>query len=250
MKRVVFRGDDAASTEGANLAIAQAVQDGVLRNVSVMVPGPALAHAAEVLKGLEGIAIGLHVTLNSEWEEVKWGPVRPASEVPSLVEPDGSFTTEPKVLRDRGFSVEEAMAEVEAQLALLRSTGLKVDYLDEHMGVGWLPGLRERLAALCERESLVDANRVAYLRDVDTGDAGSIIGAILRGPDEPFVVVTHPLPNVDPVARRFTAGGRQPGEILRERANDRRSLTDPRLVEFVQTGRIASITYPEAVERP
>lgn len=247
MKRVVFRGDDAASTEGANLAIAQAVEDGVLRNVSVMAPGPALAHAASVLSGLEGIAIGLHVTLNSEWEEVKWGPVLPVSQVPSLVEADGSFTTDPSVLASRGFSLDEAMAEVEAQLALLRSSGLRVDYLDEHMGVGWIPGLRDRLAELCVREGLVDHVRVPYLPEVETGDAGSVIGAILRGPEEPFTVVFHPLPNVDPVARRFTAGGRNPGEILRERANDRRALTDPRLVDFVKQGRLASITYLEAV---
>lgn len=247
MKRVVFRGDDAASTEGANLAIAQAVEDGVLRNVSVMATGAALEHAASVFKDLEGIAIGLHVTLNSEWEEVKWGPVLPASQVPSLVEPDGSFTTAPNVLAKRGFDLDEAMAEVEAQLARLRAVGLRVDYLDEHMGVGGVPGLRDRLAELCVREGLVDHARVPYLPDVETGDAGSLIGSILRGPDGPFAVVTHPLPNVDPVARRFTAGGRNPGEILRERANDRRALTDPRLVDFVKQGKLASITYLEAV---
>jgi predicted glycoside hydrolase/deacetylase ChbG (UPF0249 family) len=247
VKRVVFRGDDAASTEGANLAIAQAVEDGVLRNVSVMATGAALEHAASVFKDLEGIAIGLHVTLNSEWEEVKWGPVLPASQVPSLVEGDGWFTTAPDVLAKSGFDLDEAMAEVEAQLARLRAVGLPVDYLDEHMGVGKVPGLRDRLAELCVREGLVDHAQVAYLRDVTTSDAGSLIGDILRGPDEPFVVVTHPLPNLDPVARRFTAGGRNPGEILRERANDRRALTDPRLVDFVKQGKLASITYPEAI---
>lgn len=249
MKRVVFRADDAASTEGANLAIAQTVTDGVVRNVSVMAPGPALEHAASVLADLEGVAIGLHVTLNSEWEEVKWGPVLPASEVPSLVEPDGSFTTEPSVLASRGFSLDEAMAEVEAQLARLRQVGFRVDYLDEHMGVGWIPGLRERLAELCVREGLVDHISVPYLQEVETGDAGALIGSILRGGEEVFVVVSHPLPNVDPVARRFTAGGRNPGEILRERANDRRALMDPRLVDFVSQRRLGSVTYLEAVGR-
>ena len=244
MKRVVFRADDAGSTEGANLAILQTVQEGVVRNVSVMAPGPAVEHAASVLAGIEGIAIGLHVTLNSEWEEVKWGPI---SAAPSLVEPDGSFTREPKVLHDRGFSLDEAVAEVEAQLAWLRALGFRVAYLDEHMGVGWLPGLGERLAALCEREGLVSSSRVTYLSEASLADAPSLLGAILHGPDEPFVVVAHPLPNVDPVARRFTFGGLQPGEILRERAQDRRTLTDPRLVGMVQTGHIASLTYVEAV---
>jgi predicted glycoside hydrolase/deacetylase ChbG (UPF0249 family) len=247
VKRVVFRGDDAASTEGANRAIAEAMRDGVLRNVSVMAPGPALAHAAETFREIEGIAIGLHVTLNAEWDEVKWGPVLPPSEVPSLVEPDGCFTQEPKVLHARGVSLDEAMAEVAAQLARVRGAGLRVDYLDEHMGVGWLPGLEDRLGEFCAREGLVYARRVPYLEDVNTGDVESLVSAILRGPDGPFVVVTHPLPNVDPVARRFTHGGLQPGEVLRQRAQERRVLMDPRLVEFVEKGRFASVTYPEAV---
>src|SRR4051794_34350018 len=117
---VVFRADDAGSSEGANLAVLKTVADGVVRNVGFMAPGPALEHAADLFRGLEGINLGLHVTLNAEWDEVKWGPVLGAAQVPSLVEREGWFTATPKVLHDRSFSPDEAMTEVEAQLQRLR----------------------------------------------------------------------------------------------------------------------------------
>ena len=243
--RIVFRADDAGSSEGANLAILKTVTEGVVRNVSVMAPGAAFEHAADLLRGLEGIDIGLHVTLNAEWDEVKWGPVLPAEQVPSLVEPDGSFTASPKVLHDRGFSVDEAMAEIEAQLAKIRKAGLEVHYVDQHMGVGWI-GLEDRIDELCRREGLINARRVPFLQGSDTQDLGSLQGLLRSTAQGPHVVVGHPGSDVDPVMRRFTMGGRQPGEILRERAQDRRVLSDPRLVDAVQSGRTQSITYSEA----
>lgn len=245
--RIVFRADDAGSSEGANLAIFKTVTDGVVRNVGIMAPGPALDHAAELLRDLDGINLGLHVTLNAEWDEVKWGPVLPVSEVPTLVEQNGSFTATPKVLHDRGFSVDQAMAEIEAQLMKIRNLGLRVDYLDEHMGVGWI-GLTGRLEELCNREGLVYSAKVPFLQGSSTQDLGSLLEGIGGAPAGPHVVVGHPASDVDPIMRRFTFGGLQPGEILRERAQDRRVLTDPRLVEAVRNGAIRSVTYREALD--
>lgn len=249
MKTILFRADDAGSSEGANEAIFQAAEAGVVRNISVMAPGPALEHASEILAALDGVDFGLHVTLNSEWENVKWGPVLPATEVPSLVDENGHFTREPKLLHERGFSVDEAEAEVVAQLAKLRSAGFRVDYLDEHMGVGWLPGLSERLEAIARREGLVMAKDIDYLETVVTGDLDQLIDCIKAGTDEsPFVIVFHPVTNSDPVARQFTFGGTQPGEILRERAQERRILTDPRLKATLEIGGYRSVGYRLASE--
>ncbi|AIE87173.1 carbohydrate deacetylase [Fimbriimonas ginsengisoli] len=247
MKKIVFRADDAGSSEGANIAILRTVREGVVRNVGVMAPGPALSSAAELLRDLEGVNLGLHVTLNAEWDRVKWGPVLPAAEVPSLVEVDGSFTSEPATLKERGFSVDEAMAEVAAQLAKLRESGLRIDYLDEHMGVGWI-GLVDRLEEFCSKKGLVFARRVPFLEGSQTQDVSALLETISAASDAPHVVVAHPGSDVDPTMRQFTLGGMQPGEVLRERAQDRRVLTDPRLVDAVRQGRILSMTYREAAQ--
>ncbi len=220
--KVVFRADDAGSTEGANLAIVETVRNGVVRNVSVMAPGPAFNHAVPLLKSLDA-DLGLHVTLSAEWDAPKWGPVLPAEAVPSLVE-DGAFTQNPGVLHARGFSVEEAMAEVAAQLAKARNAGLRIDYLDEHMGVGWI-GLP--LREFCAKEGLVYAGDVPYASDLT--EAGG-----------PVAFVLHPGSDDDSVMAGFLHEGLKPGQVHAERIADRRLATRPQLRVH------ESLTYREA----
>ena len=68
--QIAFRGDDAGSCESANLAIAQTVAAGTLKNVSVTACGPALEQAVSLFKDVLGIDRGLHLTLNAEWVAV------------------------------------------------------------------------------------------------------------------------------------------------------------------------------------
>lgn len=224
MIRTVFRGDDAGSCVSANEAICEAARFGVLRNVSVMACGPALAHAAELLRSLD-VCLGLHVTLSSEWERVKWGPV---ADVPDLVEPDGSFTADPGMLNKRGFNLDQAMIEVRAQLARLRWIGLAPQYLDEHMGVGWLPGFRDALIQFCQEEGLLAVCTLGlpYLSAEEIGKKDGVF-------------VTHPGRVAEDMIA-MTLPGMPEGQIANERDADRRLLLDSRLREF------NSITYLEA----
>jgi predicted glycoside hydrolase/deacetylase ChbG (UPF0249 family) len=219
----------------ANEAAEEACAVGTARNVSLMVPGPAFEDAARRLAGRTDVCTGLHVTLNAEWASAKWGPVLLASEVPTLVDAaTGFFTAFPKDLNQRGFSVAEAVAEVEAQLARARAAGLTVTYLDEHMGVGWLPGLRAELAALARREGLIDAGTLPLsgLRPVDMPDDGeepaSLANRWLAALDacEPgtYLLVTHPGKDA-PDMRAFYLEGGEPGVVAKERDWERRALT-------------------------
>lgn len=243
---VVFRADDAGSSPGANVAVRETVLNGVVRNVSVMVPGPYFEQAVPLLSGLTGIDFGLHVTLSAEWDHIKWGPVAAASRVPSLVDDRGHFTPAPHHLQERGFSLEQAVAEVEAQLAKGRAAGLTFHYLDEHMGVGWIDGLRDELQALCRREGLLYHGDIPYLPNGQTQDVSSLLHAIRRHAITPHVVVAHPGSDDDPVMREFTLGTIPAGQILEERAQDRRVLTDPLIIAAARSGEIRSLTYLEA----
>ena len=90
---LITRADDAGCCSAANRAILAALGGGVLKNVSVMVPGPAFDEAAEMLAAVRGIDLGLHVTLNSEWPMTKWGPVSDAREVSALVDEGLKYLT-------------------------------------------------------------------------------------------------------------------------------------------------------------
>lgn len=249
--RIIFRGDDAGSARSANLALHECAEHGVLRNIGFMAPGPGFAHAAEQFGGAPtaGAGFGLHVTLSSEWDHPKWGPVLPAARVPSLVDGNGHFTPAPNVLHGRGFSVAEALAEIEAQLDRTLGAGLPIEYIDEHMGVSWIhPGLRAGIAALAERRGLVDAHGVPGLPPAPARGANVVEDWCARlehaaaNGGGTFVVVSHPTLD-DEEMRAYTGANMPPGELARQRDRDRRALLDPRLRETCERLGVERIRY-------
>jgi predicted glycoside hydrolase/deacetylase ChbG (UPF0249 family) len=250
-KRLVVRSDDAGSSRSANRAISECATRGLARNISLMAPGPAIEDAAQVLAGLENVDFGLHVTLNSEWDSPRWGPVSPRSQAQALLEEDGAFTREPMTLFERGFSsasLEAAMEEVAAQLQKLRGLGFNLSYLDEHMGVGWLPGLRERLQVLASTHGLIVAAPVPSLPDVagDFADSFEQLSTrISRAPGGDWVWVTHP--TFDDEETRSIRPGRQRGNVASERDGDQRLLCDERLKTWCEQNKVEVVRYSQVL---
>ncbi|BAM03193.1 ChbG/HpnK family deacetylase [Phycisphaera mikurensis] len=249
---LVTRGDDAGAGRSANAAIAGCHDRGTLRNASVMGCGPALADAADRFRTRPALCIGLHACLNSEWTHPRFGPVLSPSRVPSLVGPDGCFLPTPMDLHERRFDPEEAVAEVRAQLGRVRAAGLRPVYLDEHMGVGWLPGLRVRLIDLAERENLLLVEgRVPPLPpipgaadDAETDPAQRLLDRLRAAPPGRHLLVTHPMLD-DAEAAAWCGPEAPPGRTAAIRSGDRRLLEDPRLLRFFDGIRAAAVRYDE-----
>src|SRR5215218_6954526 len=88
---VLIRCDDIGMCHSVNVAAKQALETGIPVSMSVMVPCPWFTEAAEMLKKYPNVSIGIHLTLNSEWKQYRWGPVAGAGSVPSLVDSFGNF---------------------------------------------------------------------------------------------------------------------------------------------------------------
>ncbi|MDG4799946.1 ChbG/HpnK family deacetylase [Micromonospora sp. WMMD980] len=187
--------------------------------MSVMVPAPAFDDAVTRFGRMSVVDVGVHLTLTSEWVTPRWRPVLPPHEVPSLVDDEGYLLPDPHDLFARGISVDEAVAEARAQVAVARQAGLEPSYLDEHMGVGWLPTLRDALEALCWASDLIPAERYPYLPDAGEPFATRISGA----PSGVHVLVTHP-GHDEPELRRVHLRDGRPGEVARQRDDERREL--------------------------
>ena len=202
---LITRGDDLGSFPEANQGIIDCHQRGVLRNASVMAPCPAFAQGAELALTCPELCLGLHITLTSEWEGVRWGPVSDPASVRSLIDDDGHFLTEPKALMDRGLQMEEIMREARAQLAKARRHGLPIRYLDEHMFFGWIhalpsgPRVYDLMSALAREEGLIwhrDAideslrhfhERIGYPPTED-----SVVAAVQALEPGAWLWITHP----------------------------------------------------------
>lgn len=132
--RLIIRTDDIGFCHGANMAFKRIAEQGMVTSVSVIVNTPWLDEAVEILKQHPEISVGVHLALNSEWKEYKWGPVTPHDQVPSLVDPFGKFYGTRKELFSHRPKLSEVAKELRAQIDLAKKKGLKISYIDNHMG--------------------------------------------------------------------------------------------------------------------
>jgi predicted glycoside hydrolase/deacetylase ChbG (UPF0249 family) len=115
-----------------------------------MFPTPWWQETVEMLKRHPDVSVGIHLTLNSEWKNYQWGPVAGRSAVPTLVDSNGYFFSTSEALHNNHPDLGQVERELRAQIDRARKSGLRIDYLDFHMGtVSRYPEFRaiaERLA--------------------------------------------------------------------------------------------------------
>lgn len=246
--QLVTRADDAGSSQSANRAIVEASRAGFLRNISIMVPGPTFAEAAEMLAG-SAMCLGLHVTLNAEWDAVRWGPVAPRESVRSLVGADGMFYPTPQQSLERGVNLDEMKIEITAQLAMARAHGLAIRYLDQHMGVGWLPGLGDWLRTFAAKEGLLFDEGLSRLPAV--GEIADPIEHLVAQLEAiglgTYLMVTHPAYDNAEMRAQDTVQGPRIGV---ERDGDRRMLCDGRVIQTCRRRGIVPCRYTDVLSLP
>ncbi len=131
--RLIIRTDDIGFCHGVNLAFKRVADLHMVSSASVIVNTPWLDEAVEILKQHPEISVGVHLALNSEWKQFKWGPVTPWDKVPSLVDPYGKFFGTRKELFAHKPRLSEVARELRAQIDLAKKKGLKISYIDNHM---------------------------------------------------------------------------------------------------------------------
>lgn len=124
---VIINCDDLGSSRAANVAIYDALRNGVATSASLMVPCPWARDAAAMYRGED---VGVHLTLNAEWDTYRWGPITHA---PSLLDGDGGF---PRTITDvwDHADLDEVRRELRAQVERAIVWGFDVSHLDSHMG--------------------------------------------------------------------------------------------------------------------
>jgi predicted glycoside hydrolase/deacetylase ChbG (UPF0249 family) len=132
--RLIVRLDDMGFCHAANMAFKRILEEGVCTSVSLMVTTPWLDEAVAILREHPEVSVGVHLTLNAEWREYRWGPVSPYSAVPSLVDRDGKFFGTRAEFLANDPKVAEVERELRAQIELALRKGLKISYIDYHMG--------------------------------------------------------------------------------------------------------------------
>jgi len=138
-KVLVVHVDDLGMCHAANEGGFEAMANGPATCGSVMVPCAWFAEAAARARALGREAdVGVHLTLNAEWEHYRWGPVAGRDRVPSLLDDDGFL---PRTQREslQRAKPEHVAIELRAQLEAALAAGIDVTHLDAHMGTAFFP---------------------------------------------------------------------------------------------------------------
>lgn len=143
--RLLVRSDDMASSHAANESCIKVFAKGISRSVEIMVPCPWFFEAAQMLKQNPGIDVGVHLTLTSEWDGLKWGPITPS---PSLADADGNFLAGTGDWYKKNYKMDEVEAELRKQIELAKREIPNVTHLSSHMGA---PDCKPELKALVQK---------------------------------------------------------------------------------------------------
>ena len=124
---LIVNCDDLGASHAANVGVYEALSDGAATSASLMVPAPWAREAAARYRGED---IGVHLTLNAEYDVYRWGPI---TQAPSLLDGDGGF---PRTVTDTWdhADLDEARRECRAQVERAILWGFDVTHLDSHMG--------------------------------------------------------------------------------------------------------------------
>jgi predicted glycoside hydrolase/deacetylase ChbG (UPF0249 family) len=154
---LLVRADDMGSSHAANVACRRVCEEGICRTVELMPPCPWFPEAVAMLKEMPGCDVGLHLTLTSEWANMKWGPVSGAR---SIVTDGGWFYTrsggrvgggvDPDALLDADWKPKDVEMELRAQIELALKHVPRLTHMGIHMGGSRadprIGEIRERLA--------------------------------------------------------------------------------------------------------
>ena len=151
----LMRCDDMGMCHAVNTAVKRIIDSRLPISVSVMFACPWYQEAVSILRQHPEVGVGVHLTLNAEWENYRWGPVMGREAVPTLVDSAGYFFPSRAALFANQPKMEEIENECRAQIRRALNSGIRIDYIDTHMGaaVQTLP-LREMVERLAKEYGL------------------------------------------------------------------------------------------------
>ncbi|NWJ53017.1 MAG: ChbG/HpnK family deacetylase [Bacteroidetes bacterium] len=137
--RLIIRGDDMGSSQSSNLACLESYKNGIETSIEVMVVAPWFPEAARLLKENPGVDVGLHLTITSEWDNIKW---RPLTHCPSLTDKNGYFLPmmwpNPNypglAIIENKWKLAEIEQEFRAQIEMALKNIPHLSHLSGHMG--------------------------------------------------------------------------------------------------------------------
>jgi predicted glycoside hydrolase/deacetylase ChbG (UPF0249 family) len=254
---LIVRSDDAGMSHSVNMALERLIETGMPISVSVMFPTPWYQEAVEILKRHPDVAVGVHLTLNSEWKNYRWGPVSGRSAVPTLVDAEGYLFPTSEALHRNHPDLRQVEVELRAQIERALRSGIRIDYVDYHMGtVSRYPELREIAERLAREYGLGMSGYFGEGRDNPQYSAAppskgdSLVALIDRLRAQFTLLVTHvgiDDAELGALVDMNTDGGLP--AMSKNRQGELDALTSGRFRDTVRARNVTLITYRQLIEK-
>jgi predicted glycoside hydrolase/deacetylase ChbG (UPF0249 family) len=130
---LIINADDFGMCNSVNEAIISALKEGMVRSTSLMVPCPWALHAMHFLTDHPEIPFGVHLTVISDPNDYRWGPLTSREKVPSLVDRAGYFYNfEAMHAFLAQLKMDQLEVEFRTQIEAVLAAGLRPTHLDWH----------------------------------------------------------------------------------------------------------------------
>lgn len=130
---VIIHADDIGMCNSSVLAFRELIYSGVISSGAVMVPCPWFLGAMEITRSISEIDLGVHLTLTSEWNTYRWGPVSTREPLSGLIDDEGYFHKTSEETQEKA-NPDFAYQEMDNQIMRMSAGGFRPSHVDTHMG--------------------------------------------------------------------------------------------------------------------
>lgn len=130
---VIIHTDDIGMCQASLSAFADLVDFGLISSGATMVPCPWFLQAAAFCREHPEVDMGVHLTLTSEWETYRWGPISTRDPATGLMDEQGYFYRGTAPVQEHADPA-AAQVELEAQIKRALQAGMRPTHADTHMG--------------------------------------------------------------------------------------------------------------------
>jgi len=257
---VLFRLDDIGMNHSVNLALEQVAKTGMPFSATVLFVCPWYQEAVEILKKYPQVTVGVHLALNSEWRNYRWGPVLGKGGVPSLVDSVGYFLPSTRAFLDSKYDLAEVERELSAQIERALHSGLKITFIDAHMGMAWAtPQLREVMERVAKKYGLGISTYFGESYFTIWGVApnakkSTLLEHLAKAPRDSVnlieVHVAERTPEMEAIFDMNAPAQNAPDAgVVAHRNAELQTLLSPELANLIRSGGIRLVTYQQLVAR-